>query len=123
YRDWTSDVSSSDLRPGDRHNFTLMLRSLRQHLDSLSNKRNLTGADRYLLTIASNDNQAYFDHTEMGKLHQYLDFINVMSYDMFTVGSETTGHHTGLYRSSSKVPNRNTEAAVQRHLEVGIPSR
>ena|SRR5699024_6926777 len=110
-------------RPGDKHNFTLMLRSLRQHLDSLSNKRNLTGADRYLLTIASNDNQAYFDHTEMGKLHQYLDFINVMSYDMFTVGSETTGHHTGLYRSSSKVPNRNTEAAVQRHLEAGIPSR
>lgn len=110
-------------RPEDKQNFTLMLKSLRTHLDSLSKVRNRTGGDRYLLTIASNDNQAYFDHTQMGKLHQYLDFINVMSYDMFTVGSATTGHHTGLYRSGPDAPKRTTEAAIQRHLEAGIPSR
>lgn len=110
-------------REEDKQNFTLMLKSLREHVDSLSNKRSLTGDDRYLLTIASNDNQSYFDHTQMGKLHPYLDFINVMSYDMFSVGSETTGHHTGLYRSSPNAPGRTTDAAVQRHLDAGIPSR
>ncbi|HLR26223.1 MAG TPA: glycoside hydrolase family 18 protein [Fodinibius sp.] len=109
-------------RAEDKQNFTLMLRSLRRQLDSLSHKRELTGDDRYLLTIASNDNQAFFEHTQMGRLHQYLDFINVMAYDMFTVGSETTGHHTGLYQSSPDDPARTTAAAVQRHLDAGIPA-
>lgn len=110
-------------RPEDKGNFTLMLRSLRKHLDSLSNERGLTGDDRYLLTIASNDDQSFFDHTEMNKVHPYLDFVNVMSYDMFSVGSETTGHHTGLYQSSPDAPARTTEAAITRHLDAGIPAR
>jgi len=110
-------------RPEDKQNFTLMLNSMRTHLDSLSKVRDRTDKERYLLTIASNDDQAYFDHTQMGKLHQYLDFINVMSYDMFTVGSATTGHHTGLYHSGPNAPKRTTDAAIQRHLEAGIPSR
>lgn len=109
-------------RPEDKQNFTLMMKSLRTHLDSLSNVRGLTGDDRFLLTIASNDNQAFFDHTEMGEVQQYLDFVNVMSYDMFSVGSETTGHHTGLYQSSPDAPTRTTEAAIQRHLNAGIPA-
>src|SRR5699024_6218840 len=110
-------------RAEDKQHFTLMLKSLRRQLDSLSHKRGLTGDDRYLLTIASNDNQAFFEHTQMGLLHQYLDFINVMAYDMFTVGSETTGHHTGLYQSSPDDPARTTAAAVQRHLDAGIPAQ
>lgn len=109
-------------REEDKQNFTLMLKSLREHLDALSDERERTGDDRYLLTIASNDNQRYFDHTEMDRLHVYLDFINVMTYDMFTSGSPTTGHHTGLYRSAGPdAPTRTSESAVARHLDAGIP--
>lgn len=111
-------------REEDKENFTLMLQSLREHLDALSDERGLTGDDRYLLTIASNDNQRFFDHTEMDKLHVYLDFVNVMTYDMFSSGSSTTGHHTGLYQSAGpNAPTRTTEAAIQRHLDAGIPPR
>lgn len=108
-------------RPRDKRNFTLMLKSLREHIDSLSNERDLAGDDGYLLTIASNDDQSFFDHTEMDKLHKHLDFINVMSYDMFSVGSETTGHHAGLFQSSPDTPSRTTDAAIKRHLDAGIP--
>ena len=108
-------------RKADKRNFTLMMKSLRTHLDSLSDKRGLDGKDRLLLTIASNDDQAYFDHTNMSKVHQYLDFVNVMSYDMYTVGSETTGHHAGLYLSAPDRSARTADAAIQRHLEAGIP--
>jgi len=87
-------------RPEDKRNFTLMLASLREHVDSLSDARGLTGDDRHLLTIASNDDQRFFDHTEMDRLHPYLDFVNIIAYDMFTSGSPTTGHTTGLSRSS-----------------------
>jgi len=108
-------------REEDRENFTLMLKTLREHIDRLSNERGLTGDRRYLLTIASNDNQRFFDFTEMDKLHVYLDFVNVMSYDMFSVGSATTGHHTGLHQSGSDAPDRTTESAIKRHIEAGIP--
>lgn len=110
-------------RPEDKQNFTLMLKALREHLDALSDERGLTGGDRYLLTIASNDDQEFFDFTEMDKLHGYLDFINVMSYDAFTSGSPTTGHHSGLYRSAHPdAPTRTTAEAIQRHLDAGIPA-
>lgn len=108
-------------REEDKENFTLMLKVLREHVDALSEERGRTGENRYLLTIASNDNQRFFDHTEMDKLHVYLDFVNVMSYDMFSVGSATTGHHTGLYRSGPEKPSRTTESAIRLHLEAGIP--
>lgn len=111
-----------EFREEDEQNFTLMLESLREHLDALSEERERMGDDRYLLTIASNDDQQYFDHTEMNRLHVYLDFINVMTYDMFTSGSPTTGHHTGLYRSAGPdAPARTSESAVARHLDAGIP--
>lgn len=111
-----------EFREEDEQNFTLMLKSLREHLDALSDDRGRTGDDRYLLTIASNDNQRFFDHTEMDRLHVYLDFINVMTYDMFTSGSPTTGHHTGLYRSAGPdAPARTSESAITRHLDAGIP--
>lgn len=111
-------------RPEDQQNFTLMLKSLREYLDALSDERGRTGDDRYLLTIASNDNQRFFDFTEMDKLHVYLDFVNVMTYDMFSSGSKTTGHHTGLYRSvGPDAPTRTSEDAMQRHLDAGIPPR
>ena len=110
-------------REEDRENFTLMLKTVREHLDSLSNVRGLVGENRLLLTIASNDDAGYFEHTEMEKLHVYLDFINVMTYDFFTSGSKTTGHHTGLLSSAhSDAPPRTAEAAINLHLGAGIPS-
>lgn len=115
-------VGGIDARPADKQNFTRLLSTVRTHLDSLSHERGRVGDDRYLLTIASNDDQAYMEHTEMGNVHQYLDFVNIMTYDFFTANSEMTGHHTGLYQSGhSEAPSRTAAAAVERHLDAGIP--
>lgn len=109
-------------RPEDKQNFTLLLKTIRQHLDALSDERKRTGIDRYTLTIASSDGE-YFAHTEMDKLHVYLDWINIMAYDLYTIGSATTGHHTGLFRSANGPDlQRCTDAAVKQHLAAGIPS-
>ncbi len=111
-------------REEDKQNFTLMLKSLREHLDALSDERGRTGDDRYLLTIASATSEQYFDHTEMDLLHPYLDFVNVMTYDMYGSWSNTTGHHTGLYETAGTdmtIPS--SVDAVERHLEAGIPPR
>jgi chitinase len=110
-------------RPEDKENFTNLLKTVRQQIDALSSERRRSGTDRYTLSIASAAGD-YFKYTEMDKLHTYLDWINIMTYDFFTSSARTTGHHTGLYRSlSGGRSNDYAEASVNQHLAAGIPSR
>ncbi len=104
-------------RPEDRENFTQMLKVLREELDMLSDARGRKGFDRYTLSIASAGGR-YFEHTEMDRLHRYLDWINVMTYDFTGGWSPVTGHHTALYGSPASA-----EAFIRQHLDAGIPSR
>ena len=109
-------VAGIRYRAEDKENFTLLLKTLRRQLDSAARP-----GERRLLTIASADRE-YFDHTEMDKLHVYLDWINVMSYDFFNSLTRTTGHHAGLYPSELATPtDRNADASVRQHLAAGIP--
>lgn len=115
-------VAGIKFRVEDKQNFTLLLEALREKLDAASAADGRAGANRYLLTIASADRE-YFDHTEMDRLHVYLDWINVMSYDFFNSLTKTTGHHAGLYASEFAAPNdRNADASIKQHLAAGIPS-
>ena len=114
-------VAGIKYRTEDKQNFTLLLKTLRTQLDAQSEAQNRTGRDRYTLTIASADRE-YFDHTEMEKLHVYLDWINIMSYDFFNSLTSTTGHHAGLYASEFAAPaDRNADSSVRQHLASGIP--
>jgi chitinase len=106
-------------RPEDKANFTGMLRELRAQLDALSDTRQRTDADRYTLTIASAGGR-YFEHTEMDKLHPYLDWINIMTYDFFGQGTGP-GHHAGLHSPTGGAARRTTESDVRDHLRAGIP--
>ena len=115
-------VAGIKYRAEDRQNFTRMLKMLRDKLDAASAAQGRSGGDRYLLTIASADGE-YFEHTEMDKLHVYLDWINVMSYDFFNSLTPTTGHHAGLYRAAAAMPlDRDADASVKQHLAAGIPA-
>jgi chitinase len=107
-------------RSEDKENFTAMLRELRLQLDELSDSRKRTGDDRYTLTIATAGGK-YFRHTEMEKVHPYVDWINIMTYDLYGVGSGP-GHHAGLYASAPGQDRRTTETDVEDHLCAGIPA-
>lgn len=114
-------VAGIKYRGEDKRNFTLLLQKLRAQLDAASQAERRTGSDRYLLTIASADRE-YFDHTEMEKLHVFLDWLNIMSYDFFNSLTSTTGHHAGLHASDFAAPtDRNADSSVRQHLAAGIP--
>ncbi len=111
-------------RPEDKQNFTLMLKALREHLDAQSARDGRSGPDTYLLTIASGANATFLEHTEMDVAQQYLDFINIMTYDFAGSWSATTGHHTNLYPSAADgAPERAANTGVDEHLRAGIPAR
>ena len=99
-------------RAEDKQNFTLLLKAVREELDVVGAGR----GRRYTLSIASSGGK-YFDFTEMDRLHAYLDWINVMTYDFAGGSSLVTAHHAQLYATSGD----STEAYVKQHLAAGIP--
>lgn len=111
-------------RVEDKENFTALLKMFREELDALSDARGRTGFDRYTLSIASAGGPSYFEHTEIAKLHPYIDWFNVMTYDFAGEWSTTTAHHTALYRSASASPKEaSSDAYIQQYLAAGVPSR
>ena len=87
---------SNVFRPEDKQNYTILFKNLREQLDSLGK---VTGK-KYFVTTAVGGNVDYISTTEMDKVAQYCDFVNLMAYD-FAGGRDTlSNHHTGLYPSS-----------------------
>ena len=102
-------------REEDRENFVLMLKSVREALDSLGQLNNT----HYLSTIATGGFKEYVDVNDLGEAQKYLDFINIMTYDFTGVFKPMTGHHTNL--STSEVGGRSAENAVLDHVAAGVP--
>lgn len=108
---------NNKFRQEDKKNFTAILKLLREKLDALA-----VNSNKYLLTIATGADPKYLEHTNMREAHQYLDFINIMTYDFFTGGSSQTGHHSNLFQSEfNKTSRVNAAAAVEMHFKAGIP--
>jgi chitinase len=102
-------------REEDRENFVLMLKSVREALDSLGKLNNTY----YLNTIASGGFKEYVDVNDLGEAQKYLDFINIMTYDFTGVGNPMTGHHSNL--TTAELDGRSAENAVIQHVAAGVP--
>jgi chitinase len=106
-------------RPEDKENFTLLLKELRQRLDEEGKAH---GA-YYLSTIAVGAFEDYIKNTEMGKVHKYVDFINVMAYDLYEAEVDViTGHHAALYTHPSDRKKVSVDAAIKSLLARGVPA-
>ena len=106
--DWEfpGNNSSGESSPSDeKANYTLLLRDLRSAL----------GADK-LLTMASSSSPDYYDYPHV---IDYLDFVNVMTYDM----ASPPNHHSALYRGGTVGKGwRVAHESIQDHLHAGIPA-
>jgi len=124
--DWEYPVSgglgSNIYRPEDKQNFTLLLAELRSQLDQ---------AGDYLLTIAAPASPLIQENIEIDLIHQYLDWINIMTYDFHGpwggVPDPVTNFNTPLYvvpEDPTPEPYHssfNMSAAVEGYLGQGVP--
>jgi chitinase len=79
--------------PQDKENFTKLLKEVRGAYDS-------HGMEDKMLTIAIPAGEdKIIGRQEPDKYHQYLDFINLMSYDMHGAWENVTNHHSPIYKS------------------------
>lgn len=109
-----SGIASS---PSDRANFPLLLKALRQALDRAAGK----SGRHYAISIAVADGP-FVDGVDIAAVEPYVDWFNLMTYDFVNRMTPTTGHHTGLYRSSlAPAGARSGDAAVRQFLAAGVP--
>lgn len=126
--DWeypvSGGMSSNITKPEDKQNFTLLLKCLREKLD-------MAGAQdgkRYLVTIAAPAGSTVIKNTEPGLYHQYLDFINIMTYDYNGPWNNSVNHLSPLYMnpndssSPEKKETFNTDWSVKEYLRLGVPA-
>jgi chitinase len=104
-------------RPEDKQNYTLLFRDIRHALDSLAKQ---TGK-KYIVSTAAGGFASYLVNTEMGKAAEYLDYINLMTYD-FNEGTKIASHHTNLYGSKFYLSKNNADSAVNAFIVAGVPS-
>jgi chitinase len=107
-------------RPDDVKNFTLMLKAVREQLDLLSGEKG--NGIHYLLAIATGADKNYVDNTEMGEIHKYIDFLNIMTYDFYHGGHKITGYHSNYLPSAKPELDMNSVVnAVDMHVNAGFP--
>lgn len=104
-------------RPEDKQHYTVLFKDLREVLDSLSN----ITRQKYLVTTAVGGSQSYIDHTEMDKVQQYTDYINVMSYDYANGNDPVSAHHTNLFPSVFAADSSSADQSIQAFLRAGVP--
>ncbi|KAL8608980.1 hypothetical protein ACOMHN_062863 [Nucella lapillus] len=89
--------------PQDKNNFAALVRELRQAFNAEVQR---SGKPRLLLTAAV---AAGFSKVANGydiaTLNRDLDYISLMAYDLHGSWDSRTGHHTGLYTSSTDTDN------------------
>jgi chitinase len=117
--------------PADKGNYTLLLQKLRSTLDSAGKADQAT----YYLSVAApggyDKSEGPTTFQEPEKYHQYIDWMNVMSYDFHGGWDTLTNHLAALYPNpkdpSATAPvdikNRyNADAIVKFYEAKGVPS-
>lgn len=100
-------------------NFTALLAEFRRQLNAVR--------PGLLLTIAAGAGVDKVRVTDPGTYHQYLDFINVMTYDFHGTWDPQTNHHSALYGSPADPStgdqrSYNTHDAIQAFRSRGVPA-
>ncbi|MEE7560728.1 chitinase, partial [Xanthomonas sp. Kuri4-2] len=103
----------------DRQNFTALLAEFRRQLDQVR--------PGLLLTVAVGAGIDKIRVTDPNQYAQYLDYLNVMTYDFHGAWDPQTNHHSALFDSPADPStgdqrSYNSNDALQAFLDRGVPA-
>jgi chitinase len=123
--DWEypcSALGGIKARPEDRENFTALLRLLRERVDARSRADGRSGDSRYLLSIATGAAPSHLIGVDVAAIAPELDFIGLMTYDLYNGWSTRAGHHANLFCSELDPNSDSGDKAVRWFVEAGAPA-
>ncbi|XP_077267426.1 uncharacterized protein LOC143900217 isoform X2 [Temnothorax americanus] len=93
--DWEYPAFRDGGKPRDKDNYANLVQELREEFERESSK---TGRSRLLLSMAMPAGIEYIDKGyDVPRLNDYLDFINLLSYDYHSAYEPAVNHHSPLY--------------------------
>ncbi|HLY28413.1 MAG TPA: glycoside hydrolase family 18 protein [Aggregatilineales bacterium] len=110
-------------RPEDTQNYTALVAEFRKQLDAYGQQM----GKHYLLTIATPAGPDKYSKIELGKVQQYVDWLNVMTVDIHGGWDATgpTNFQAPLYSSpedpSAPPNNISVDSTINAYLAAGVP--
>jgi chitinase len=106
-------------RAEDKQNFTLLLKEVRARFTSETAKTH----KRLYLTFAAGASDEFLANTEMAKAQEYVDTVNLMSYDYYEESSDAiTGNHAPLFTNPADPKKVSAAASVAAFEKAGVPA-
>jgi chitinase len=106
-------------RPEDKQNYTLLLQELRESFTAHEKKIHR----QLLLTIAAGALDEFLEHTEMAKVREFVDTVNLMSYDYYVPGPDSiTGHNAPLFTNPADPKKTSADGSVRDFEKAGVPA-
>ncbi|WMT43089.1 glycosyl hydrolase family 18 protein [Paenibacillus sp. D2_2] len=105
-------------RPEDTQNFTSLMKELKEKMYRLPFKNK-----GYLLTFAAGTQDWYFQNVEVQKVAKYVDYINVMSYDLIGQWSDQTGFNANLFMDRGNKSQMSVDQIITMYLDHDIDSK
>ncbi len=98
-----------DYKPGDRQNFTRLVKTLRKTLGK-----------KYEISFAAGGFEKYMEEAiEWEKVAPLINYVNLMSYDLVHGYSVVTGHHTPLHSTTDQLLS--VDYGVRELIKRGVP--
>jgi chitinase len=107
----------------DGENYVLLLKEVRAALD----KAGQLDGRYYELCAAVPAGQDKMEDLDISGMNKYLDFFNIMTYDLHGAYEPVTGHHAALDKNpeepySGYAANYYGKFAIQYYLDKGVPA-
>jgi len=122
--DWeypvSGGLSTNIRRPEDKVNFTLLMQVLREKLDA----REAVDGKQYILSFAGAAGSWYLKNVEADKLSQYVDYVNVMTYDIHGTWETLTDFNAPLYVDSTSEGAQyktSVDTSILAWINAGMP--
>ena len=96
-------------QPQDKENFTKLVKQLRKTL----------GKGEVISFAAGGFNHYINEAVDWKKVMKRVNFVNLMTYDLVSGFSTTTGHHTPLYSTDQQ--KESIDNAVQKLIQLKVP--
>ena len=98
----------------DRENFTKLIKTSREIMDKE------LGKDK-MLTIAAGAGEYFINSTNMREVEKYLDYVQLMTYDLRGGYHIITGHHTNLLDDKKDILQASAKKAAACFEKAGVP--
>ena len=111
-----NDQGTPKADASEKETFKLLLQTLRTHLDGAGTQ----DGKYYQLTAAVSASFENIDFLEPQDYAPYLDFINIMTYDLHGAWDSETNHQSALYPKAELQDNLNIDDVVNKFISLGI---